>query len=84
MDKLLEVCDPTYNPLGGYFFDADWEDRPGYRSGGRRRLARLIFVLSYPYDDRQQYKWVHEWLENEYDFEQQGMLNGARIKFSRL
>lgn len=84
MDKLLEVCDPTYNPLGGYFFDADWEDRPGYRPGGRRRLARLIFVLSYPYDDRQQYKWVHEWLENEYEFEQQGVLNGARIKFSRL
>ena len=84
MDKLLEVCDPTYNPLGGYFFDAGWEDRPGYRPGGRRRLARLIFVLSYPFDDREQYKWVHEWLENEYDFEQQGVLKGARIKFSRL
>lgn len=84
MDKLLEVCDPTYNPLGGYFFDAGFEDRTGYYSGGRRRLVRLMFVISYPYEDRKQYKWIHEWLEKNYDFEQQGLLRGTRIKFNRL
>lgn len=84
MDKLLEVCDPTYNPLGGYFFDASFDDRSGYYSGGRRRLARLMFVISYPYEDRQQYKWLHEWLVKGYGFEQQGLLRGTRIKFNRL
>lgn len=84
MDKLLEVCDRTYNPLGGYFFDADFEDRTGYYSGGRRRLACLMFAISYPYEDRKQYKWIHEWLEKNYGFEQQGLLRGTRIKFNRL
>lgn len=84
IDKLLEVCDPTYNPLGGYFFDASFEDRTGYYSGGRRRLARLMFVISYPYEDRKQYKWIHEWLEKNYGFEQQGLLRGTRIKSNRL
>ena len=84
MDKLLEVCDPTYNPLGGYFFDSSWEDRPGYRPGGRRRLARLMFIISCPNDERPQYKWLHEWLQREYGFEQQGLLKGTRVKFNRL
>lgn len=84
MDKLLEVCDPTYNAMGGYFFDSSWEDRPGYRSGGRRRLARLLFIVSCPNDDRSEYKWLQEWLQREYGFEQQGLLKGTRVKFNRL
>lgn len=84
MDKLLEVCDPTYHSVGGYFFDASWEEKPWYRPGGQRRLARLILIISFPHDDSQQHKWVQDWLEREYDFEQQGLLKGVRVKFDRL
>lgn len=84
MDKLLEVCDPTYHSVGGYFFDASWEEKPWYRPGGQRRLARLILIITFAHDDCQQHKWVQDWLEREYDFEQQGLLNGVRIKFDRL
>ncbi|KAI9932108.1 hypothetical protein MW887_009617 [Aspergillus wentii] len=81
MDKLLEVCDATHIPKRGYFFRNNAEEETGYDSGGRRRLARLLFTISYPNDDRYRYQWVQEWLEREYQFKQQGLLKGARIKF---
>ncbi|KAL2220881.1 hypothetical protein M432DRAFT_541520 [Thermoascus aurantiacus ATCC 26904] len=84
MDKLLEVCDPTYIPKRGYFFDSDLEDRRGYSSGGRRKLVRLIFALSYPEDDPTEYKWVKEWLRQKYKFEEQGLLKGVGEKFDKF
>ncbi|KAB8257269.1 hypothetical protein BDV32DRAFT_140570 [Aspergillus pseudonomiae] len=84
MDKLLEVCDPTYIPKRGYFFDCNTEDRTGYWSGGQRRLGRLLFAISYPSDKRSTYSWVEEWLKRQYDFEEQGRLKGARVKFSHF
>lgn len=84
LDKLVEVCDPTYFIKGGYYFDSNREDRPDYRADGRRRLARLLFIISVPNNEREQYKWLQEWLERDYDFEQQGLLKGTRVKFNRL
>ncbi|KAL4895679.1 hypothetical protein BDV59DRAFT_191611 [Aspergillus ambiguus] len=79
MDKLLEVCDPTYIPKLGYFFDASLEERSGYGSGGRRKLARLIFTICY--GDRCTYQWLMDWLKTRYEFEEQGVIKGERVKF---
>ncbi|KAK6823846.1 hypothetical protein RU639_006348 [Aspergillus parasiticus] len=84
MDKLLEVCDPTYIPKRGYFFDCNTEERTGYWAGGQRRLGRLLFAISYPSDKGSTYSWIEEWLKSQYDFEEQGRLNGARVKFSHF
>lgn len=84
MDKLMEVCDPTYQIKGGYFFDASWEDRPGYSAGGRRSLARLLFIVSVPDDERAKHQWLLEWFERGFGFEQQGLLKEIRVKFNKL
>ncbi|KAL4909796.1 hypothetical protein BDW74DRAFT_44206 [Aspergillus multicolor] len=83
LDKLLEICDPTYTPKCGYSFEASKEERSGYFSGGRRRLARLIFTLSYvdmKAGDISKHKRVKQWLKERGRFEEQGLLRGARIK----
>ncbi|KAL4787502.1 hypothetical protein BJX76DRAFT_363418 [Aspergillus varians] len=85
LDKLLEVCDPTYSPRSGYLFEAVPEDRSGYYPGGRRRLARLVFSLCYV--DRQEisnHKRVKEWLKDYAGFEEQGLLRGVRVKNNYL
>ncbi|KAL4917808.1 hypothetical protein BDW62DRAFT_217818 [Aspergillus aurantiobrunneus] len=85
LDKLLEVCDPTYVPRSGYLFEASLEDRSGYYPGGRRRLARLVFTLCYV--DRQdisKHKRVKEWLKEYAGFEEQGLLRGVRVKNNYL
>ncbi|KAJ9263371.1 hypothetical protein DTO195F2_3027 [Paecilomyces variotii] len=84
MDKLLQVCDPTYVPHLGYFFDSDLDDRPGYECGGRRMLARLIFTYCFSEDDKSEYERVKEWLKGEYSFYEQGLLRGVCVKFGKL
>ncbi|KAJ9298143.1 hypothetical protein DTO271G3_3748 [Paecilomyces variotii] len=83
MDKLLQVCDPTYVPHLGYFFDSDLDDRPGYECGGRRMLARLIFTYCFSEDDKTEYERVKEWLKGEYNFHEQGLLRGVCVKFGK-
>ncbi|EAU39496.1 predicted protein [Aspergillus terreus NIH2624] len=84
MDKLLEVCDPTHIPKLGYFFDASLEERSGYEPGGRRKLARLVFIVSYPAGESSGYKWLMEWLRTRYDFEEQGVIKGGGVKFDHF
>lgn len=83
MDKLLEVCDATYNPQKGYFFDSNFEDRPGYFPGGHRKLARLIIAYTYPNEDEFEYEQIKAWL-GKYRFKEQGLLKGVRVKFEKL
>ncbi|KAL1860879.1 hypothetical protein Plec18170_001393 [Paecilomyces lecythidis] len=84
LDKLLQICDPTYVPHLGYFFDSDLDDRPGYECGGRRMLARLIFTYCFSEDDKSEYERVKEWLKREYNFHEQGLLKGVCVKFNKL
>ncbi|KAL1963636.1 hypothetical protein VTN77DRAFT_7957 [Rasamsonia byssochlamydoides] len=84
MDKLLEICDPTYLGRGGYFFDSNLEERGGYSSGSSRRLARLVVTISYSEDDPTEYCRVKEWLMQRHRFEEQGLLKGAARKFDKL
>ncbi|RDW90090.1 GNAT family N-acetyltransferase [Aspergillus mulundensis] len=87
LDKLLEICDPTYTPKCGYSFEVSKAERSGYFSGGRRRLSRLIFALSYvdmKAGDISKHKRVKQWLKERGEFEEQGLLGGARVKNNYL
>ena len=79
LDKLLSMCDPTYNPKGGYNFETPVE----YTNNGERQLARLTFALSFPVDDKSTYTWVKGWLHRVFGFEEQGLLRGNRVKFGK-
>lgn len=82
MDKILEVCDVTFHPKGGYYFEKTPETGMGYHPGGDRKLARLIFTITYPDNDRDSYEWILDWLK-KYGFEEQGLLKGVAMKFNR-
>ncbi|EAW22362.1 GNAT family N-acetyltransferase [Aspergillus fischeri NRRL 181] len=84
LDKLIEVCDATYVPKRGFFYDAGCDDKTGLYPGGSRTLKRLVFTISYSVPERSQIKWLIDWLERDYHFEQQGVLKGARVKFERF
>ncbi|KAL5042845.1 hypothetical protein BDW71DRAFT_200281 [Aspergillus fruticulosus] len=87
LDKLLEICDPTYTPKCGYCFETSKEERSGYYPGGRRRLSRLIFTLSYvdmKPEDISKHKRVKKWLKQRGEFEEQGLLRGIRAKNNYL
>jgi L-amino acid N-acyltransferase YncA len=82
MDKLLEICDPTYIPKQGYFFDCSPDDRYLYSRGGSRKLTRVIFTFVFSEDEPDDYNRVKEWLERCH-FEEQGILKGAAVKFNK-
>ncbi|KAJ0425706.1 hypothetical protein BJY00DRAFT_307850 [Aspergillus carlsbadensis] len=82
LDKLLQACDPSHDSKGGYQFHAGTDDRSAYYPGGRRRLARLVFTLSYVGNDNREifdHKRVKKWLEEHAGFEEQGLLRGVRV-----
>jgi L-amino acid N-acyltransferase YncA len=83
MDKLLEVCDPLHMAKQGYFFNCSQEDRSLYSPGGSRKFARLVFSFCYSADNPTEYRWVKEWLERKYKFEEQGLLKGTGLKFGK-
>lgn len=84
IDKLLEVCDPTYIPRAGYHFSAAFDDQPKFHAGGCRRLARLIFAIGYRSDRRAEVEWLKEWLLDKYGFEEHAVFKGTRVKFDHL
>ncbi|RLL99661.1 hypothetical protein CFD26_107287 [Aspergillus turcosus] len=84
LDKLIEVCDATYVPKRAFFYDAGCDDKTGLYPGGARTLKRLVFTISYSVSERSQIKWLIDWLERDYHFEQQGVLKGARVKFEHF
>ncbi|KAL2858210.1 hypothetical protein BJX68DRAFT_262756 [Aspergillus pseudodeflectus] len=82
LDRLLQACDPSHDSKGGYQFHASTDDRSAYYPGGRRRLARLVFTLSYVGNDSREiadHKRVKKWLEEHAGFEEQGLLWGVRV-----
>ncbi|KAL6238946.1 hypothetical protein BDW75DRAFT_251752 [Aspergillus navahoensis] len=87
LDKLLEICDPTFTPKCGCSFETSKEERFGYYPGGRRRLVRLLFTLSYidmKAEDISKHKMVKKWLKKCGEFEEQGLLRGIRVKNNHL
>ncbi|EAW07330.1 GNAT family N-acetyltransferase [Aspergillus clavatus NRRL 1] len=84
LDKLIEACDATYIPKRGYLCDASCEDRTGLYAGGSRTIKRLVFAIAYSKSDVLHVKWLLDWLEREYEFEEQGVLKGARVKSGKF
>jgi L-amino acid N-acyltransferase YncA len=87
LDRLLQACDPSHDSKGGYQFHASTNDRSAYYPGGRRRLARLVFTLSYIGNDNREiaeHNRVKKWLEEHAGFEEQGLLWGVRVWGTKL
>ncbi|KAL4766620.1 GNAT family N-acetyltransferase [Aspergillus foveolatus] len=87
LDKLLEICDPSYTPKCGCSFKTSKEERSGYYPGGTRRLARLIFTLCYvdmKAKDISKHERVKKWLKQRGEFEEEGLLRGIRVKNNHL
>ena len=82
MDKLLEVCDPTFISKQGYWFENSPEDHMGYYPGGGRKLSRIIFNVIYQDNRRANFEPIIKWLK-KFGFEEQGLLKGAAVKFDR-
>ncbi|KAL5335352.1 hypothetical protein BJX70DRAFT_410583, partial [Aspergillus crustosus] len=80
LDKLLEVCDPSYQSKSGYLFEATYQERSAYIPGGSRKLARLLFTLGYVDHEVSKHNRVKRWLKEHAEFEEQGVLRGVRIK----
>jgi L-amino acid N-acyltransferase YncA len=75
MDKVMELCDPSYSSRGGYFFESG---KLSYRS-----LGFLIIAMSYPQHEPAEYHRVKEWLQKAHQFEEQGLLKGVARKGSK-
>ncbi|KAL4880192.1 hypothetical protein BJY04DRAFT_81885 [Aspergillus karnatakaensis] len=80
LDKLLEVCDPSYISKSGYQFEASYGERSAYYPGGSRKLARLLFKLGYVDQEISKHNRVKRWLKDHAGFEEQGVLRGVRLK----
>ncbi|KAK2768374.1 hypothetical protein FQN54_000229 [Arachnomyces sp. PD_36] len=84
IDKLLEVCDRTFVPKKGYWFNANYGGHAAYSPGGNRELARLIFIIHFAESDKSEYLWLKDWLESRFMFEEQALLKGVAYKRDRV
>lgn len=87
MDKLIDSTDRGYIARKGYPFTCAPELRHGYSAGGARDLIKLL-ILVRSLDKPQNIKekdlpWIKKWLEDEWNFEQQGYFPKTGVKFRR-
>lgn len=87
MDKLLEATDRGHIPRKGCPFFCDPEVQHLYTAGGARNLIRLM-ILVRSFDKPKPGKeddlpWLKKWLEDSWQFEQQGCLKRVAAKFKR-
>ena len=87
MDKLIDSTDRGHIARKGYPFTCAPEVRHGYSAGGARDLIKLLIVvrgLDKPRNARENdLSWIKKWLEDEWNFEQQGQFTKVGVKFKR-
>ena len=87
MDKLIDSTDRGHIARKGYPFACAPELRHEYSAGGARDLMTLIILvrgLSKPQNAwEDDVPWIKKWLEDEWNFEQQGHVSCIGAKFQR-
>ncbi len=87
MDKLIDSTDRGHIARKGYPFACAPELRHEYSAGGARNLMTLIIVvrgLSKPQNAKEDdVSRIKKWLEDEWNFEQQGHIPNIGAKFQR-
>ncbi len=87
MDKLIDSTDRGYIARKGYPFSCAPEVYHGYSAGGARDLIKLLIVvrsMDKPRNGKENdLPWIKKWLENEWNFEQQGHFLKAGVKFKK-
>ncbi|KAL1954805.1 hypothetical protein VTO42DRAFT_709 [Malbranchea cinnamomea] len=84
LDRMLQICDPKYLAKNGYYFGCPHDKREVYCGGQNRYLSKLIFTVHYAAHESEEYKWLKQWLEKDFGFEEQGLLKGAATKDNKL
>lgn len=87
MDKLIDSTDRGHIARRGYPFTCAPELRHGYSAGGARDLIKLLIIFR-SFDKPRNAKendlpWIKKWLEEEWNFEQQGHVPKSGVKFQR-
>lgn len=87
MDKLIDSTDRGHITRKGYPFTCTPELRHAYSAGGARDLIKLIIVVR-SFDKPRNKKendlpWIKKWLEDGWNFEQQGHIPKVGVKFKR-
>jgi L-amino acid N-acyltransferase YncA len=87
MDKLIDSTDRGHIARKGYPFTCAPEERHAYSAGGARNLMKLrLMVRSFDKprsNDENDLPWIKKWLEDEWNFEQQGYYPKGGAKFKR-
>ncbi|ERF75526.1 hypothetical protein EPUS_08431 [Endocarpon pusillum Z07020] len=87
MDKLIDSTDRGHIARKGYPFACAPELRHEYSAGGARDLMTLVILvrgLSKPQNAKEDdVPWIKKWLEDEWNFEQQGHVSCIGAKFQR-
>ncbi|EER26724.1 hypothetical protein CPC735_008990 [Coccidioides posadasii C735 delta SOWgp] len=80
LDKMIDLCDPKYTPKRGYNFDCVMPKRSLYCGVDVRPLSRLVVVVHHSADEVNEYRWLRRWMEQEFGFVEQGLLQGTAVK----
>ncbi|KAJ5578523.1 uncharacterized protein N7459_007487 [Penicillium hispanicum] len=82
VDMILSIMDVRY-PRGSPRYKFRPSEQHAYVQGSMRTLTTLLCALSYPSSMEESFKWTKEWLKKEFNFEEQGVIKEARMKFGK-
>ena len=80
IDKMLEICDPKYEPKGGYFLDCCPNKRDLYCGRYARYVTSLSYNVRFTDADSKEYDAYKLWLKKAYGFEESGVLKNTATK----
>lgn len=76
LDTLLRGVTPYYHHRNGTHFRYTEEEYYRHDGGGLRIINKVIVPFPYMAEEKEQQKWVGEWLQREFEFEVQCDMEG--------
>ncbi|KAJ5167284.1 uncharacterized protein N7482_006065 [Penicillium canariense] len=78
IDRILSMCDQGYSRK----FEVEWKPKRAEDlwETPMLRMTQLICTIAYPAKLDMKYGWIKKWLQDQFGFEQWGMLKRARVK----
>ncbi|KAJ5872698.1 Acyl-CoA N-acyltransferase [Penicillium soppii] len=79
VDMVLSCYDDIPTKSEDYSFDQTGTVQ--YGAGYGRSLTTLVCSLAYPSEVQKRHSWLKEWLRKDFNFQEKGIFEGARVKF---